>query len=119
MITAICARILLALCCLLTPVTSASAECAWVLWEIAEHRNPRTGGLVGDWKPTDSYEVKRECDSALTRTATLRMKYGIENNYEPKRLGNQVTHWDGKVVAAVYTLQCFPDAVDPRGPKGK
>jgi hypothetical protein len=104
--------------CLLAFTASASAECAWVLWERAEHRV--STGLVGEWKPKDAYEAKRNCDSALTKTTKFLVSYGAENKYKVVIIAGRVSHFeeDGQLVA-VYTVKCLPDTVDPRGPKGK
>ena len=99
----------------------ASAACAWVMWELAQYRGTSTGGLTSasEWKPKEAYEAKRDCDSALARSAKFLVQYASENKYRAERLGNRITHWDGAVLESVYTLQCLPDIVDPRGPKEK
>jgi hypothetical protein len=57
MIAAISARIALAaLSCLLT-ATSASAECAWVLWSSSALSNPLR------WDPIGAFDTKAECET--------------------------------------------------------
>ncbi len=51
------------LCCLLTFATSASAECAWVLWTAVRPIAPNSPPL--DWLPSEGFERKVDCVKAV------------------------------------------------------
>jgi hypothetical protein len=82
---------------LLTSATTASAECAWVLWmQVALS----TGG-PDQLTPLDAHPSKTVCDQA---------------KLQAQRVARDA---ERKVGAPAPVLVCLPDTVDPRGPKTK
>ena len=113
----------IALLCLPAWVATASAECAWVLWE---HRvTPSASGTAEAWLPQEATEKRADCD---TRIETLIQRLvqprasGALHNYERVGDSKGVTMYLGRKEQGAYQtsdFRCLPDTVDPRGPKGK
>ena len=87
--------------------TSASAQCAWVLWE---HAALETwwgwGARRVEWTPLGAVASLEECDKEQARhTKTNDMLAKIETSSGRK--------------TPYVAWRCLPDTVDPRGTKGK
>ena len=92
------------LCCLLVFAASASAECAWVLWSLVVTRTFDKNNVL---------KTTQERYTAIEGFHTKRQCVASNPNYDTPR---STTTTDE--IETLY-FRCFPDTMDPRGPKGK
>ena len=104
---------------LLASAATATADCAWVLWE-----QTRIGPAPVVWKILRVSADMTSCEAIKARTVEVAAA-SPPAGYARERFGDSTvmeTPRGGLLIGAPSTaLQyfCLPDTVDPRGPKGK
>ena len=85
-------------------VTRAWGGCAWVLWENAVMIVSVSPTKVSssDWKMSDCFQTPEACQKS--RDLVRQISHATHSEH----IGVQYSKYE-----------CFPDSVDPRGPKGK
>ena len=89
-------------------LASASAECAWVLWQRAIRVEPQPEPL--GTTPISAPASKDECEQAGRHEVQPAVAQG--NRSSSDGLGVRITDM-------IAEYRCLPDTVDSRGPKGK
>ena len=103
----------------------ASSQCAWVLWVKTEYL--KTNGVENHfWEIVDAYPDRDQCLQASVKVWQAKKK----NAYESKKDGliSEVKEVPGlmilkrfrdpkEIMSVAQSLYCFPDTLDPRGPK--
>jgi len=98
---------------LLVIVSTASAECSWVLWTaLSIPAMPDEG-----WGVVTAYPAMQECETALAKEFLRLKREGWEVYYVQVRTVMAFQENGEEIIATHY--HCLPDTVDPRGPKGK
>jgi hypothetical protein len=124
----------------LASAATASAECAWVLWVITDtddaglkQRHPDVYGMkVGEF-----YDTRAACETEAKSVREKAYKddvrmmqalddgkapllHQVEERGEYGYFTSMVERNTGKRVGwTAHAWRCFPDTIDPRGPKGK
>jgi hypothetical protein len=100
-------------------VGTASAEAAWALWKgsVVSER-----GEAPDWRRVAAFNSEAECRASALREA--RFLYDGESRRRDSRsrgleIAGSVVDIPIEFDMMTVSFECYPDTIDPRGPKGK
>src|SRR5262249_4067004 len=105
--------------------TSASAECAWVLWQKSFSRDPQ--GPAELWVVVNAHDNHKVCGATLVDEVAKSERLSRAALRVFPSAGAEVTvgknwvseHKPEDSSWLTFQFFCLPDTVDPRGPKAK
>jgi hypothetical protein len=107
---------------LLTSAATASAECAWVRWQKERHKG-RAETWTTEMKGESFFETREACEQKRTSGLEAELRRWNDADYQAfvSTIGVAVSRKGSSADDYLFIVdyQCFPDTVDPRGPKGK
>lgn len=109
-IAARCLTLALTVCLL---PQGADATCSWILWtETKEVLGPK------DIAPSSAYETRQECERAST--LSLQHAPSMKSEHVDVQVVGASIFLTNRLLGKLTTMSftCFPDTIDPRGPKG-
>jgi len=104
---------------------TAHAEGAWVLWEhsyeVWVDSNKENHRRDGYWKKVTATAAKSDCDDRTVREARAEYYTLTGQGVGATLAGSQVgfDQSNTRYKRGYHSFECWPDTVDPRGPKGK
>ena len=103
--------------CILMSAATAQAECAWLLWSHNDFRIEGVPEVTQDrWVVQDCVGSRGQCMARLEQLGVKAADMRIIEQGETLKVWTAPNPSPG--VGQRVRLQCLPDTIDPRGPKG-
>jgi hypothetical protein len=102
---------------LVTAVSTASAECAWVLWQ--RDQTLRVQQVDEKWWLLEATQTFQECRTKARKGVEASVQIAKEQGHSYTVDETTVTSSNqGQTAMRLTSYLCLPDTVDPRGTKG-